>query len=343
MTERIVEKLWANAKNVRHLPAGEHLTIAITFDGHSGSSQFGSWSSWLGAPANPSAGETAQSIDFATETSGDKLAGFTEDEAKAVREGDRLMAAGSHEEATQAYLTALRRVNTEGPIRIPASKLTLWTQRFPAVIENVKRGVAEVRRKASLAASLAGHKGDAKKWAAGADNVTLEPLAASPAQPRISERPGFTPEEVRHLTLGDLHLKQGKPAEAAQSYEQALARYKNLTTKVDPPSNLSPAQVQSMVAELQSGVRSSFKQLAQAYLAAGDTEKAAAALELARNFTAQLPSRAELTLKGVHVPAKLVISIAKADTEKATTEEAFRKAVKVEVTGFPPADKPKQP
>src|SRR5262249_28289645 len=30
LTDRVVEKLWQNAKNVRHLPAGENFTVVIT-------------------------------------------------------------------------------------------------------------------------------------------------------------------------------------------------------------------------------------------------------------------------------------------------------------------------
>lgn len=347
LTERIVEKLWANAKNVRHLPGGEHLTIAITFDGHMGSSRFGSWSNWLGMPANPTVGSPSSSaIDFATETTGDNIAGFTAEEANAIRDARKSVATGRPAEAVKQYLNGLERVNFNGPVYVSSEKLTLWRQRFPKIPGNITTEVTNIRRELSVAAAAAGDTTAAKAYAGGALSVVLEPITndpQQPKQPRVPERIGFTPEEVRLLTLGDLHLKQGKPKEAADAYEQALARYKNRTTKVDPPSNLTQAQLQSLVTELQSGVRGAFKQLAQAYLAAGDTEKASAALELARTFTAELPSRVEQARKGVAVPAKLVISITRSDAEKATTEAAFRKAVKVEVTGFPAADKPKQP
>ena len=39
LTERLVIKLWQNAKHVRHLPAGERVTVVVTFDGVAGSAR----------------------------------------------------------------------------------------------------------------------------------------------------------------------------------------------------------------------------------------------------------------------------------------------------------------
>ena len=150
---------------------------------------------------------------------------------------------------------------------------------------------------------------------------------------------GFTPDESRQLTLGDLHLKQGKAKEAAVAYEQGLARYKEPVYRVAPPQNTTAAQRADLVRELQKGVRDAFAKLAQAYLAAGEVEKAQTALDQARSFKAELTA-SDGSPAGVPVPAKLIISVPVAELTKADGDPAtFRRAVKVETVGFPPADK----
>jgi hypothetical protein len=181
------------------------------------------------------------------------------------------------------------------------------------------------------------------------DRHAIDPAGGPPAgQPRTAPkgpagRAGFTPEEVNQLTLGDLHLKQGKPREAAAAYERALARYKEPLTKVTAPAGLSEDQQRLLVGELGEGVRGAYAKLAQAWLAAGDRDKAAAALKLSQEFKVDLVTGATPAReKAVPVPAKLVISVAKADLDKAGDDPAaFRKLVKVETVGFPPADKKK--
>ncbi len=220
LTERVVTKLFQNARHLRHLPAGEHVTVVVTFDGAVGSARH------------------RTTIDLGSGT--------------------------------------------------------------------------------SIGADPSAAKGPAGKA-------------------------GFTPEEAQKLTLGDLHLKQNKPKEAADAYRQALTRYKDLTQRVTPPAGLTPAQQTELAGELQKGVRDAYAKLAQAFLAAGDAEKAQAALDMARKFKIELAAAdAPAKEKSVPVPAKLVISVAKADLDRAGDDPAaFRKAVKVETVGFPPADKKK--
>jgi hypothetical protein len=291
---------------------------------------------------------TAASAEIATESGGPRIAGFTDEEAKSVRAGDRLMKEGKPAEAVTAYMTALERVGYSGPVRLPAAKLTLWTRRFPPIIQNIKHGVADVRRKLASASGAAGNPGDAKTFAAGAENVTLEPAPAagvSDAPQPPPDRFGFDPEESKQLTLGDLHLKQGNPKQAIAAYERALARFRNGPEgrfAFAAPSGLTPAQREEMAAELQKGVRNAYRHLAQAWLAAGDVEKGQAALNMAQKYTVRLVTGSGRD-KRVPVPAKLLISVTRADADKAGNNlQNFRKAVKVETVGFPPADAAKK-
>ncbi|HET6573403.1 MAG TPA: tetratricopeptide repeat protein [Fimbriiglobus sp.] len=173
------------------------------------------------------------------------------------------------------------------------------------------------------------------------DRLTIDPSALPSVQPRPDPkgptgRAGFTPEEEKQLTLGELHLKQNKPKEAAAAFERVLAQYKQ------PVYRVSVMRVEdsmkALAREAQKEVRAAYAKLAQAHLAAGDTDKAAAALDMARKFTVELAA-APSKEGAVPVPAKLVISVARADLDKAGDLTAFKKAVRVELTGFPPADK----
>jgi hypothetical protein len=159
----------------------------------------------------------------------------------------------------------------------------------------------------------------------------------------IPDQLGFYPEESKQLTLGDLHLKQGKPKEAVAAYERALARFRHGPDgRFAAPSGFTAAQRGEMAAELQKGVRSAYRHLAQAWLAAGDVEKGQAALNMAQKYTVRLVSANDRD-KRVSVPAKLLISVTRADADKAGNNLLnFRKAVKVEAVGFPPADPAKK-
>jgi hypothetical protein len=220
LTERIVEKLWQNMQHVRHLAPTDRVTVAITFDGLTGSSK------------------DRQTLNPPTE----------------------------------------------------------WQERFRPT---EKKG--------------------------------------------IPDRLGLYPEESKLLTLGDLHLKQGKPKDAIAAYERALARFHDRPNgRFMAPSGLTAAQREEMAAELQKGVRDAYRHLAQAWLAAGDVEKGRAALNMAQKYTVRLVTANDGD-KRVPVPAKLVISVTRADADKAGNSlPNFRKAVKVETIGFPPADRAKK-
>jgi hypothetical protein len=155
---------------------------------------------------------------------------------------------------------------------------------------------------------------------------------------------GFTAEEAQQLTLGDLHLKQNKPKEAVSAYTRGLSRYKEPVARIAPQPGLTPAQQGDFAGELQKGVRDAYAKLAQAWLAAGDADKAQAALDMARKFKVEVATAeaADAREKTLPVPAKLAVSVAKADLDKAGDDvTALRKAVRVELTGFPPPDRKK--
>ncbi len=182
------------------------------------------------------------------------------------------------------------------------------------------------------------------------DRVTIDLGATGDAAggTRAASLPGkagFLPDEAQQLTLGDLHLKQNKPREAAEAYQRALTRYRDAITRTAAPPGLTQAQANEMATELQKGVRDAYRNLAQAWLAAGDADKAQAALDMARKFKIEMTTgsgSASTPTKGIPVPAKLVVTVAKADIDKAGDDlAAFKKAVKVETIGFPPADRKK--
>ncbi|OWK44445.1 tetratricopeptide repeat protein [Fimbriiglobus ruber] len=158
--------------------------------------------------------------------------------------------------------------------------------------------------------------------------------------PASGGRPGFSPEEVNLLTLGDLHLKQNKPKEAAEAYERALSRYKAPVFRMSAPPRMTPAQVSELIGEHQQNVRGIYRQLALAWLTVGDLDRSQAALDQSRKFRIELADKADpAAAAAVLVPAKLIISVAKADLDKAGGDpSAFRKAVKIETIGFPPPD-----
>lgn len=216
------------------------------------------------------------------------------------------------------------------------------------VVEKLWQNMPHVRHLAptdrvTVAITFDGLTGSSK------DRQTLNPPSdwqnrfAPTEKKGIPDRLGFYPEESKQLTLGDLHLKQGKPKEAIAAYERALARFRHGPEgRFAAPSGLTAAQSTEMAAELQKGVRSAYRHLAQAWLAAGDVEKGQAALNMAQKYTVRLAGASDQG-KRVPVPAKLLISVTRADADKAGNNLLdFRKAVKVETVGLPPADPAKK-
>jgi hypothetical protein len=154
---------------------------------------------------------------------------------------------------------------------------------------------------------------------------------------------GLTPEEVQELTLGDLHLKQGKHAAAVEAYLKGLVRFKGPIDLRFHSSHMTRRDAEVAVAELQAGVRSAYKSLAAAYMQLNQLDDAREAMGQAASY--RFADLIDATAAGAGErkpvgPAKLILSVAKADlmTKDAA---AFKKAVAVERLNFPPAPEKK--
>lgn len=160
-----------------------------------------------------------------------------------------------------------------------------------------------------------------------------KPTAASPA------KLGLTPDEVQALTLGDLHLKQGKHAQAVEEYLKGLVRFKD-TVRLSAPASTPYKDVTAALEEMTGSIRATYKSLAAAYLALGHLEDAKQALEKATAVRVELSTGSTGDTAKAVGPAKLILSVAKGDLA-AKDAAAFKKAVTVERINFPPAE-PKQ-
>lgn len=152
--------------------------------------------------------------------------------------------------------------------------------------------------------------------------------------PTLTEKPGFAPDEVKALSLGDLHLKQGKSKEACDAYASALARFKDKEFKLRGPANLTAEQRTQYDEEFQKGVRDAMKNYAKALLLADQPEKAKEALDMAVGFVVLEVTPTTVPAKST-APAKLILTVRKTDIDAAKDAAAFKKAVKAERVNFP--------
>lgn len=146
---------------------------------------------------------------------------------------------------------------------------------------------------------------------------------------------GFTPDEARQLVLGDLHLKQGKHADAVKAYETAVARYPATLTTITPPKEMKAADLTAAVKELQGSVATAYKSLAQAYIGVGNLDEAKRALELAQKVEIKVAA-GDKKPAGPPVPAKIILTVKKAhlDAAEKLSPANFRKGVTVETVGM---------
>jgi hypothetical protein len=166
-----------------------------------------------------------------------------------------------------------------------------------------------------------------------------QPNNAPPPAPQSAEwLAGFSADETKLVAVGDLHVKQGKSREAAETYRKALARFGNEVVKLSGP--MSPSEVEGV----KKNVADVRKKLAQTLLAAGDLDAAKRALDAAIATKVEVGQAGEKPAQTVPVPAKLVLTVKKSDLDQAERLSAadFRKLVIVETVGLPPADKPKK-
>jgi hypothetical protein len=164
--------------------------------------------------------------------------------------------------------------------------------------------------------------------------TVTEAHTAEPATGNTLGSKPFTPDEVKALNLGDLHLKQNKYKEACDAYGEALSRLWAKPFKVSAPATLSAAQKSQYADELQKGVRDAMKNYAKALLLSDQADRAKEALDMATGFTVLEVSPISTPASST-APAKLIVSVSKADIDAAKDAAALKKTVKVERLNFP--------
>lgn len=164
-------------------------------------------------------------------------------------------------------------------------------------------------------------------------SVMLPQHADSSVGTILTNKP-FSPEELKLLNLGDLHLKQGKHAEACDAYGKGLNRFWQKPFKVSAPVSLTATQKSQYADELQKGVRDAMKSYAKALLLTDQAERAKEALDMATGFTVLEVSPIS-TPASSSAPTKLILTVSKADIDKAKDATAFKKTVKVEWVNSP--------
>ncbi len=145
---------------------------------------------------------------------------------------------------------------------------------------------------------------------------------------------GLTADESKQIVLGDLHMKQGKYADAAKAYELALARFASTNKNLARPRNVKTADLDAAIKELHASVTSAYRSLAQAYIGVGNLDEAKRALELAQKI--ELKFDGDPKPKGTPVPAKILLSVKKShlDAAEKLSPAEFRKGVTVETVGL---------
>jgi hypothetical protein len=164
--------------------------------------------------------------------------------------------------------------------------------------------------------------------------MVMEPQTVdSPTGTVLTDKP-FNPEELKFLNLGDLHLKQGKHAEACDAYGKGLSRFWQKPFKVTAPASLTTAQKSQYAEDLQQGVRDAMKNYAKALLLSNQADRAKEALDMATGFTVLEVSPISTPASST-APTKLILTVSKADIDKAKDATAFKKTVKVEWVNSP--------
>ena len=148
----------------------------------------------------------------------------------------------------------------------------------------------------------------------------------------LSGNTGYSQDESQALNLGSLHFKQQKYKEAAEAFEKGLVRFNDGVITVIAPEGTADDDFNRMRI-FQASIRNYYKDLSQAHLKLEQLEQASKALELAKTFRIEFAK--SLTAAKPKLPAKLIVSVTKADIDAAKTPGDFRKAITVDRTGFP--------
>ncbi len=170
--------------------------------------------------------------------------------------------------------------------------------------------------------------------------VTLDHIPSSAAEKKgqldpdktgaSTSKPGLTPKESQLLTLADLGMKAGKYSQAVDAYSQALARFaKEKTYRIDSLGQIAPDQRVKLTEEFQKEIRDAMASFAKALMLNNEIESAKQALALATEFVVLEVSPTKSTPSPIG-PAKLIVTVTKADLDAAKTFAELKKAAKVE-------------
>lgn len=159
--------------------------------------------------------------------------------------------------------------------------------------------------------------------------------------------------EAQQIRLGDLHLKNKKYSDAIQAYREGLKRLTKPKVVVDLEAagrGMTPEQNAVYEQKIQKMLSAAFLSLADACLKlkldeawATYHKDAHKEIDTLLVFATEMSQRLTITVQigasattGIAVPAKLILSFKLSDVRGEI--DNFRKDVKVETIGFPPAD-----
>ena len=170
--------------------------------------------------------------------------------------------------------------------------------------------------------------------------VTFDELPGAKAVPTVvtANEVVFKPDELKSLTLGDLHMKQGKFKEAVEAYEKGLARYKlPMRSQYRPADGEAFADAQKVIDGCLVAIHKAHHSLAKAALELGNADKAKRALDFISDFKITMGERVPAGTEKAkpHLPAKIVLAVCKSDIDRNPKLDEFRKAMSVELVGFP--------
>jgi tetratricopeptide (TPR) repeat protein len=140
LSARVVGVLFDNLKNIRHLPANQHVSIVVTYEGYSGRAED---RVIFKDPVNPKVTEKPApqlSTNF----------GFTAEEVNQLNLGDLHLRQNNHTKAIEAYEQALRRfsegtVNVTWPQGVSAEKVQESTKQLETSIREVYAKLAQAQ------------------------------------------------------------------------------------------------------------------------------------------------------------------------------------------------------
>lgn len=198
-----------------------------------------------------------------------------------------------------------------------------------------------------------GYKGNAKNQ----HSMTANDLGTT--DPSIQQIGGVHLEEAQQIRLGDLHLKNKKYSDAIPAFMRGLKRFTKPKIVVDLGSAgrlMTPEQNAIYEQKTQKILSAAFLSLAYACIKLkldetwGTYHKNAQdevnsllvfATEMSQKLTITVQTSSQAT-SGIAVPAKLILSFKRSELKPIMfnndDEVDFRKIMKVETIGFPPAD-----